>query len=110
MLAMNGRVTMLGISRWAGTGGSYRTILRFFHTVIPWVTLFLLFFRKHLFRKNEVYLLVGDEVVISKSGRKTYGLEKFFSSLYSQPILELSFFTLINCIFESWSSHCYRCY
>ena len=94
MLAMNGRVTMLGISRWAGTGGSYRTILRFFHTVIPWATLFWLFFRKHLFRKNEVYLLVGDEVVISKSGRKTYGLDKFFSSLYSQPILGLSFFTL----------------
>ena len=25
MLAMTGRVTMLGISRWAGKGGSYRT-------------------------------------------------------------------------------------
>ena len=30
MLAMTGRVTMLGISRWAGEGGSYRTIQRFF--------------------------------------------------------------------------------
>ncbi|MBW4458572.1 MAG: transposase, partial [Nostoc indistinguendum CM1-VF10] len=27
MLAMSGRVTMLGISRWTGTGGSYRTML-----------------------------------------------------------------------------------
>ena len=44
MLAMNGRVTMRGISRWAGIGGSYRTMLRFFHTVIPWATLFWLFF------------------------------------------------------------------
>lgn len=26
ILAMTGRVTMLGMSRWAGTGGSYRTI------------------------------------------------------------------------------------
>lgn len=25
LLAMSGRVTMLGISRWAGKGGSYRT-------------------------------------------------------------------------------------
>ncbi|MBD2359471.1 transposase [Tolypothrix sp. FACHB-123] len=74
MLAMSGRVTMLGISRWAGTGGSYRTILRFFHKVIPWATLFWLFFRKHLFRANEVYLLAGDEVVISKSGKKTHDL------------------------------------
>jgi hypothetical protein len=26
MLVLTGRVTMLGISRWAGQGGSYRTI------------------------------------------------------------------------------------
>lgn len=94
MLAMSGRVTMLGISRWAGTGGSYRTMLRFFHTVIPWATLFWLFFRKHLFCANEVYLLAGDEVVISKSGKQTYGLDRFFSSLASKPISGLSFFTL----------------
>lgn len=94
MLAMNGRATMLGISRWTGIGGSYRTILRFFGTVIPWATLFWLFFRKHLFRANEVYLLAGDEVVVSKSGKQTYGLDRFFSSLVSKPILGLSFFTL----------------
>ncbi|WP_071593299.1 transposase, partial [Kamptonema formosum] len=29
MLAMTGRVTMLGLSRWAGPGGSYRTVQRF---------------------------------------------------------------------------------
>ncbi|MEH2416487.1 hypothetical protein [Nostoc sp.] len=32
MLAMDGRVTMLGISRWTGTGGSYPSMLRFFHS------------------------------------------------------------------------------
>lgn len=69
-------------------------MLRFFHTVIPWATLFWLFFRKHLFRANEIYLLAGDEVVISKSGKQTYGLDRFFSSLVSKPILGLSFFTL----------------
>jgi IS4 transposase len=94
MLAMNGRITMLGISRWTGAGGSYRTMLRFFHTVIPWATLFWLFFRKHLFRANEVYLLAGDEVVVSKSGKHTYGLDRFFSSLVNKPISGLSFFTL----------------
>ncbi|MDZ8141093.1 MAG: transposase, partial [Nostoc sp. DedQUE04] len=94
MLAMSGRVTMLGMSRWAGIGGSYRTMLRFFHTVIPWATLFWLFFRKHLFRANEVYLLAGDEVVVSKAGKETYGLDRFFSSLISKPISGISFFTL----------------
>ena len=37
-LAMTGRVTMLNISRWTGQGGSYRTVQRFFNTVIPWTT------------------------------------------------------------------------
>jgi hypothetical protein len=32
MLVMTGRVTMLGMSRWAGKGGSYRTVQRFFYT------------------------------------------------------------------------------
>jgi putative transposase len=94
MLAMSGRVTMLGISRWAGVGGSYRTVMRFFQTVIPWTTVFWVFFRRHLFCPNDVYLLAGDEVVISKAGKKTYGLDRFFSSLISKPISGLSFFTL----------------
>ncbi|WGV24407.1 transposase [Halotia branconii] len=94
MLAMSGRATMLGISRWTDIGGSYRTMLRFFHTVIPWATLFWLFFRKHLWRKDEVYLLAGDEVVVSKSGKQTYGLDRFFSSLVNKPISGLSFFVL----------------
>jgi hypothetical protein len=44
MLVMTGRVTMLGLSRWAGQGGSYRTVQRFFATVIPWAILFWVFF------------------------------------------------------------------
>jgi hypothetical protein len=32
MLAMSHRVKMLPISRWAGIGGSYRTVMRFFQT------------------------------------------------------------------------------
>ena len=49
MLVMTGRVTMLGLSRWAGQGGSYRTVQRFFSTVIPWATLFWVFFRQHVY-------------------------------------------------------------
>ncbi len=94
MLGMSGRVTMLGIARWTGDGGSYRTMGRFFSTVIPWTTLFWLFFRQHLWRKNDVYLLAGDEVVVSKSGKQTYGVDRFFSSLASKPINGLSFFVL----------------
>ena len=36
VLAMTGPVSMLNISRWTSEGGSYRTLQRFFNTVIPW--------------------------------------------------------------------------
>lgn len=94
ILAMNGRITMLGISRWAGTGGSYRTVFRFFQTVIPWAALLWAFFCRHLWCPQDTYILAGDEVVVGKAGKTTHGLERFFSSLVSKPILGLSFFTL----------------
>ena len=94
MLVTTGRVTMLGLSRWAGPGGSYRTVQRFFSTVIPWATLFWLFFRQHLYRPEDVYLLAGDEVVVTKAGKHTYGLDRFFASLSSKPVPGVSFFAL----------------
>ncbi len=63
MLAMSGRITMLGISRWCGKGGSYRTIQRFFASSLPWAVLFWVFFKEHIFRSKETYILAGDEVV-----------------------------------------------
>src|SRR5437667_11476739 len=94
MLVMPGRVTMLGLSRWAGQGGSYRTIQRFFSQALPWAMLFWVFFRQHVYRSDEVYLLVGDEVVATKAGKHTHGLDRFFSSLYGKPVPGLAFFTL----------------
>jgi putative transposase len=48
LLAMTGRVTMLGIARWAGQGGSYRTVQRCFYTVMSWPVLFWVCFRQHV--------------------------------------------------------------
>jgi putative transposase len=94
MLAMTSRVTMLGISRWTSAGGSYRTIQRFFATVIPWATLFWLFFRTHLFQRDDVYLVGGSQTVVTKAGKHTYGLDRFFASLYDKSVPALAFFTL----------------
>jgi DDE superfamily endonuclease len=94
MLAMTGRVTMLGLSRWAGQGGSYRTVQRFFYTVIPWAQMFWLFFCQHGLDPDGVYILAGDECVVTKSGKMTYGLDRFFSSLYGKPVPGLAFFAL----------------
>lgn len=94
VLAMTGRVTMLGISRWAGQGGSYRTVQRFFATVLPWAMLFWVFFRQHLHRPDDVYILAGDEVVVSKAGHHTHGLDRFFAGVYGRVIPGLAFFSL----------------
>ncbi len=94
MLAMTGRVTMLGIARWAGQGGSYRTVQRFFYTALPWAMLFWVFFRQHLHRPDDVYILAGDEVLVSKAGDCTHGLDRFFAGLQSRVIPGLAFFTL----------------
>ena len=94
MLMMTGRVTMLSISRWAGKGGSYRTVQRLFSQALPWGMLFWVFFRQHVYRPGDVYLLAGDEVVVTKAGKHTYGLDRFFASLYGKPVPGLSFFAL----------------
>ena len=94
MLAMTGRVTMLGLARWTEKGGSYRTIQRFFNSPIVWAKVNWFFIRQHLLDRQDVVLIGGDESVVTKSGKKSYGLERFFSSLYGKPVPGLSFFSL----------------
>ena len=77
---------MLGISRWAGKGGSYRTVQRFFYTIIPWGQVFWSFFRERLLDPQDSYLLAGDESVVSKAGDQTHGLDYFFSSLMQKAV------------------------
>jgi hypothetical protein len=97
MLAMTGRVSMLNISRWAGEGGSYRTVQRFFHNKITWVKISWLFFRQYFLWAKEEYTLAGDGVVVSKAGKHTFGLDRFFSSLVQRAIpgLEFLVFSLV---------------
>jgi putative transposase len=78
MLSMTGRVTMKGISRWTGQGGSYRTVQRFFNTSLSWCKLQWVLIRHHLLEPDDVILMGGDEVVVTKSGKQTHGLERFF--------------------------------
>src|SRR5882672_3051845 len=94
ILAMTGRITQLGISRWTDKGGSYRTIQRFFHTQIDWLAVKWRFFERFVYDRNGVYLLVGDETVITKEGKKTFGLDRFFSSLYDKAVPGLACFSM----------------
>ena len=94
LLTMTGRVTMTGIARWSGDGASYRTIQRFFATVLPWAHLFWLFFHKHHLQDDDVYILAGDEVVVTKAGKQTFGLDRFFSGVLQKAVPSVAFFSL----------------
>jgi len=94
MLVISGRITMLGLSRWAGQGGSYRSIQRWYQTELAWEIIhWTLFFKSWLKLLGE-YIIAGDETVIGKAGKETYGLDRFFSGLKKQVIPGLSFFVL----------------
>ena len=94
LLSATGRVTMQGLSRWSEQGGSYRTIQRFFSTSIDWAQLHWLLIREHLLGEETEWLLGGDEVVVTKSGKHTSGLGRFFSALYGKPVPGLCFLSL----------------
>jgi putative transposase len=92
VLAMSGRITMLGISRWTSNGGSYRTVQRFFATVLPWTELPVMFFQTHLFDQTSEYILAGDATTVTKSGKQTHGIDRFFSGVIGKVVRGLEFF------------------
>src|SRR5688500_19497500 len=84
LLAMRGRVTMRGLSRWAGQGGSYRTVQRFFNTILDWSQLQWLLIRTHLLDDEDEVVASGDHVVVTTAGKHPHGVDRFFSSLYGK--------------------------
>lgn len=92
ILSMSGRITMLGISRWAGAGASYRTVQRFFATALPWTELLVGFFQTHLFDSEGEYILAGDATTVTKSGKQTHGVDRFFSGVIGKVVSGLEFF------------------
>lgn len=94
LFAMTGRITQLGISRWTDKGGSYRTVQRFFHSEIDWLQVKWCFFHLFVYDPKAIYLLAGDESVITKSGKHTHGLDRFFSSLFDKAVPGLAFFSI----------------
>ena len=92
LLISNGRITMLEISRWTEQGGSYRTIQRWYHSKLLWLQILWVLFTSQVWKAGHEYIAAGDEVVIGKAGKETYGIGRFFSSLQQHVIPGLSFF------------------
>ena len=91
LLAMTGRVTMLGLSRWTERGGSYRTVQRWFNTTLGWRQVHWLLIRQHLLGEETEWVLAGDEVVVSKAGKKTHGLDRFSPRLWASRFRDCVF-------------------
>lgn len=98
MLAMAGRVTMLGISRWTEEGGSYRTVQRMFNTKIDWTRVMVTCVALWFAEAEDIFLLAGDETVVTKAGKMTHGLDRYYSSIYGRAIKGIAFlaFSLIS--------------
>lgn len=92
LLAIPGRMTMLSISRWTGEGGSYRSVQRFFNTTIDWKNVQWSLICQYFQNSFDFFILVGDETVVTKSGKKTFGIDRFFSSLFGKPVPGISIF------------------
>lgn len=98
MLVMPAKITQRNIARWTETGANYRTVQRFFHTNIDWLQVASLFFFLFVYNSSQTYILVGDETVLKKSGKYTFGLDRFFSSLADKTVPGIAFFafSLVN--------------
>ena len=94
LLVMTGRITMLSMSRWAGKGGSYRTMQRFFTKEILWDSLNWAIAKAFIKQHSGPILIAGDATTVTKSGKKTFGLGRFFSSIYSRAVPGIAFQTL----------------
>lgn len=105
-LSMTGRVTMLGISRWTEKGGSYRTVQRFFGKTHDWAKLRWLLVKSHYGANPPgTWIVTGDEVVVTKSGKDTFGLGRFFSSIQNQPVPSVCFLNISLVHVESRNSY-----
>jgi putative transposase len=98
---MTGRVTMLGISRWTGEGGSYRTVQRFFNTPIDWINVQWSLIQKYYQNTSDTFVIAGDETTVTKAGKKTFGIDRFYSSLFGKPVPGLSLF-VFSLISTKW--------
>ena len=108
IFGLSNKVSLLGISRICVL--SLRSIERFYaQKDIPWLGIRVLLFQAFFFKSSGTYLLVADEVVQKKSGKCTYGLSKFYSSLAGKVVPSVSFLGLSLVSVDSGQSHFLSC-
>jgi putative transposase len=93
ILGISHRVTTLSVARYSGL--SARTMQRFYALKqLDWSSINFLLFQHYFYQAHKSYLLVGDETVQAKAGKKSHGLGRFYSSLAKQVIPSVSFLAM----------------
>jgi putative transposase len=93
ILGLSTSVTTLSVSRMSSL--SYRTVQRFYALKdINWLLVRLILFKSFVYQKDKSYLLVGDETLKGKAGKRTYGIGYFYSSIAKQAIKSVSFLAM----------------
>jgi len=94
ILSMSGRVTMLSIARWNGVY-SYRTIERFFDMKINWLDIKWDLIKGIL---NEELIMIADESTITKAGKNTFGVGKYYSGLFGRAVngIQIITFSIVD--------------
>ena len=87
LLCSSGRVTMLGLHRFCDI--SYSTIERFFDKDTPWSKLNWTLAKLQI-NKSSTFILTADNTIITKSGKKTHGLSKFYHGCHGRAVPGLS--------------------
>lgn len=89
---VSSNTTTRGLSRYSDY--SLRSIFRFLSRGHDWVTFRVSFFKKFLFASDGVYIMAVDETVEGKSGRHSFGLSRFYSSIEQQATPAICFFAI----------------
>lgn len=86
------QVTTRGLSRYCDY--SVRQIFRFLKGDHPWLAIRLTLFKTFCYSSQKRYIAAVDEVVEGKSGKRTHGLSRFYSSSAQKSISGICFFGL----------------
>lgn len=104
-LRNKGKITVRSLWRYCNQAYSLRHLFRFFGEVHEWVKISISVFKACLYKEDRVYLIAIDETVIEKSGKKTHGKYKFYSSVFKQVIESVCFMGLSLIDVEDKSSY-----
>lgn len=91
-LCIRYETTTRGLSRYCAY--SLRHIFRFLVVQHKWLEIRILLFKNFIYDKNAHYIVAVDEMVEGKSGSRSFGIDRFYSSCQKQTIKGVCFFSL----------------